>query len=192
MRLTLNKVNAAIAARGGKEILVKGNGYFYFADGEAVEWDSGGVYVYTLNELPLERWIEEWESRRDAYLERMNKRGKSAEKEQQAVNRDGAQDDARAREDEQHGERAGEEASTATAVQDGARAGRKLAEMTGKYGRMPPRPDIRAKVRGDAGVYAVWGFDWMEHRVLLDRAGLEWVDIARVEIISNQSEGEQP
>jgi hypothetical protein len=73
MRVTLKKVNDAIAARGGKEVLVKGVGYFYFADGEAVEWDADSVYVYTLNELPLERWIEEWESRRKAYLERLER-----------------------------------------------------------------------------------------------------------------------
>ncbi|KSC70506.1 hypothetical protein AO888_20200 [Pseudomonas aeruginosa] len=49
-----------------------------------------------------------------------------------------------------------------------------------KYGNMPTAPQFVAKVKGDAGVYKVWGFDWMHHRVLLDRAGLEWVPIKNV------------
>jgi exopolyphosphatase/pppGpp-phosphohydrolase len=68
-RLTMKKVNAAIKAAGGGSVeLVKGDGYFYFAGGESEEWNSTGVYVYTLNELTLERWVEEWTFRRDAYL----------------------------------------------------------------------------------------------------------------------------
>ena len=46
----------------------KGDGYFYFANGEYEEWNSTGVYVYRLNELSLERWVEEWKYRRDAFL----------------------------------------------------------------------------------------------------------------------------
>ncbi len=46
-----------------------------------------------------------------------------------------------------------------------------------KYGNMPSAPQLIAKVKGDAGAYKVWGIDWMHHRVLLDRAGLEWVPL---------------
>jgi hypothetical protein len=67
MRLTLKRVNKEIAARGGSAQLIKGEGYFYFAEGEANEWDFDSVYVYTLNELPLERWIQEWQYRRDEH-----------------------------------------------------------------------------------------------------------------------------
>lgn len=49
-----------------------------------------------------------------------------------------------------------------------------------KYGNMPPAPEFNARVKGDAGVYRVWGIDWMNHRVLLDRAGLEWTPIDKV------------
>lgn len=49
-----------------------------------------------------------------------------------------------------------------------------------KYGNMPPAPTFQAKVKGDSGVYKVWGIDWMNHRVLLDRAGLEWTPIDKV------------
>lgn len=49
-----------------------------------------------------------------------------------------------------------------------------------KYGNMPPAPEYHAKVKGDAGLYRVWGIDWMNHRILLDRAGLEWFPIEKV------------
>lgn len=49
-----------------------------------------------------------------------------------------------------------------------------------KYGKMPPVPGFVAKVRGDAGSYKVWGIDWMHHRVLVDRAGLEWMPIDKL------------
>ena len=55
--ITLRTVNKAIAHLGDIE-LVKGNGYFYFV-GEDVNVWAEGVYVYRLNELSLERWIEE-------------------------------------------------------------------------------------------------------------------------------------
>lgn len=49
-----------------------------------------------------------------------------------------------------------------------------------KYGNMPQAPAFMARVKGDAGVYKVWGIDWMHQRVLIDRAGLEWTAIAKV------------
>lgn len=49
-----------------------------------------------------------------------------------------------------------------------------------KYGNMPEEPQYTAKVKGDAGVYRVLGIDWMNERVLLDRAGLEWTRIKNV------------
>lgn len=55
--ITLRTVNKAIAHLGDIE-LVKGNGYFYFA-GDSVNVWAEGVYVYRLNELSLERWVEE-------------------------------------------------------------------------------------------------------------------------------------
>jgi hypothetical protein len=48
---------------------------------------------------------------------------------------------------------------------------------------MPPKPEYTAKVRGDAGTYRVWGFDWLNHLVLLDRANsLEWTSIKNVSL----------
>jgi len=49
-----------------------------------------------------------------------------------------------------------------------------------KYGNMPEPPAYSAKVKGDAGTYKVWGVDWMNQLVLIDRAGLEWTPIAKV------------
>ncbi|MBY0443944.1 MAG: hypothetical protein K2Q15_01870 [Burkholderiales bacterium] len=45
---------------------------------------------------------------------------------------------------------------------------------------MPAAPEYTAKVKGDAGTYRVYGIDWMHHRILLDRAGLEWHSIDKV------------
>ena len=47
-RLTIKSVNAAIAAKGIKAEIVKGNGYYWF-DGA----------VNALNHLTLEQWMEE-------------------------------------------------------------------------------------------------------------------------------------
>lgn len=66
-RLTIAAINQAIANKGGKEILVKGNGYFYFSDGDAPDWQSSAVYVYRLNDLTLEQWIAEWENKRNEH-----------------------------------------------------------------------------------------------------------------------------
>lgn len=49
-----------------------------------------------------------------------------------------------------------------------------------KYGNMPERVRYRAKVKGDAGVYQVFGIDWLNGKVLLDRAGYEWLPISKV------------
>ncbi len=59
-----------------------------------------------------------------------------------------------------------------------------------KYGTMPEAPDYIAKVKGDAGTYKVWGVDWMNHRILLDRAGLEWTPITNVSLEPAQTEQE--
>ena len=54
---TINRINKNLKILGDIQ-LVKGEGYFYFV-GDSVNVSANGVYVYRLNELPLERWIEE-------------------------------------------------------------------------------------------------------------------------------------
>jgi hypothetical protein len=60
--LTLKRVNKAIKELGGEEVLVKGDGYYYFWEGTAPDWKSSSVMVCRLNQLTLEQWIEEYKS----------------------------------------------------------------------------------------------------------------------------------
>jgi len=57
--LTLKQVSRAISeALGGDYELVKGNGYFYIWGGDAPDWMTSTIPVYTLNQLTLDQWIE--------------------------------------------------------------------------------------------------------------------------------------
>jgi hypothetical protein len=71
-RVTIKKINEAIAALGGEEQIFhnKQAGYYYFAEGTADAWrEETGVYgIYRLNHMSLEQWIEVWKERRDRYL----------------------------------------------------------------------------------------------------------------------------
>lgn len=69
-RLTFRAVNAALAAAGAAEVLVKGDGYFYFMEGDAHCWPATMVYVTRLNDLTVEQWIGEWRSLRANWLSR--------------------------------------------------------------------------------------------------------------------------
>ena len=53
-----------------------------------------------------------------------------------------------------------------------------------------PAPALKAKVKGDAGTYKVWGMDWLNHSVLLDRAGIEWTPIKNVPLEPHQEQFE--
>ena len=59
-RVTLKAVNDELARRGHNAQLAKGDGYFYFWTGEAVDWLDRTVKVSTLSALTLEQWIEEF------------------------------------------------------------------------------------------------------------------------------------
>lgn len=63
-RVTLARINDAIRKLGGAEQLVRGNAYFYFIDGDAAAWPASSVYVYRLNALTLDQWVEEWRTLR--------------------------------------------------------------------------------------------------------------------------------
>ena len=58
--INLNTVNITLKKLGAAETLVKGEGYFYFIDGQAAEWETSSVYVYKVNDLTLDQWIEEY------------------------------------------------------------------------------------------------------------------------------------
>jgi hypothetical protein len=57
---TLKKVNAAIAHLHVE--LIRGNGYFYLLDFSGNPVDDSSIYVYRLNHLSLQRWVETVES----------------------------------------------------------------------------------------------------------------------------------
>ena len=54
------EVNRALKQMGVKEKLVRGNGYYYFADGNAAAWPATAVYVYRAAELSVDRWLAEY------------------------------------------------------------------------------------------------------------------------------------
>lgn len=58
--LTLKKVNKHLHENGMPEDieLVKGEGYYYFAGGNTYAWKETGVYVYRLNHLSLEGYLD--------------------------------------------------------------------------------------------------------------------------------------
>jgi hypothetical protein len=64
--MNITVVNKALAPLGDIK-LVKGDGYFYFI-GEAVSLDASGVYVYSLKELTLSRWIEEAQAAMQSFV----------------------------------------------------------------------------------------------------------------------------
>jgi hypothetical protein len=52
-RLTLKRVNAALAAAGAKEVLVQGEGYLYFIEGEAHCWYTSSTGVASTSTTAL-------------------------------------------------------------------------------------------------------------------------------------------
>lgn len=61
-RISLNQVNKALKAKGVSTELVKGDGYFYFIGKEVEHNATTSVYVYRLNELSLDGWLNEFSS----------------------------------------------------------------------------------------------------------------------------------
>ena len=60
--LSLQKINAAIKKLGWNATLYKGTGYFYFM-GDDIDISYPGVYVYKVNDLCMDEWLEEFYSR---------------------------------------------------------------------------------------------------------------------------------
>ncbi|GAB1077903.1 TPA: hypothetical protein QDZ84_002890 [Shewanella algae] len=56
------------------------------------------------------------------------------------------------------------------------------------FGVMPDKPQevSFAKIKGDAGVYQVWGINWLSKEVLIYRAGEHlWFPIQKVKLIAD-------
>lgn len=60
-RLTRTAIAKACVAAGlpADIELVKGNGYFYFWGHDVALWPSSSVYVFSLNDLTLDQWVNE-------------------------------------------------------------------------------------------------------------------------------------
>ena len=56
------EVNRELRLRGISERLTAGNGYYYFRDGGTASWNATAVCIYRASDLPLDRWLEEYES----------------------------------------------------------------------------------------------------------------------------------
>lgn len=54
------EVNRALRARGIEEKLTRGNGYYYFRDGDAPTWRATSVYVFHSDAFTVEQWLGEW------------------------------------------------------------------------------------------------------------------------------------
>jgi hypothetical protein len=52
------QVNDALANAGKDERLVRGNGYWYFVEGNASGWFSSSVPVYRISDMTLRRWLD--------------------------------------------------------------------------------------------------------------------------------------
>jgi hypothetical protein len=60
MRVTLKTVNDRLAELGYDARLEKGDGYFYFSGGEAMDWLHRTVKVPILSSLTLDQWVDEF------------------------------------------------------------------------------------------------------------------------------------
>lgn len=54
-------------------------------------------------------------------------------------------------------------------------------QRTYKKGEMPEKPSLTAKLKGDAGIYPVLGFNWLDRTVLINRTlELVWMDMDKI------------
>ena len=52
---------------------------------------------------------------------------------------------------------------------------------------MKDKPTIIVKIKGDAGKYTVWGIDWLNHKMLIERScGYEQVPFEKITIIESE------
>jgi hypothetical protein len=75
MRVTLKALNAELAKRGQRAMLVSGDGYFYFRGGEAADWLDRTVRVPTLSSLTVEEWVQAFQDlkKKNAAIQRVAK-----------------------------------------------------------------------------------------------------------------------
>ena len=54
------EVNRELRLRGIAEKLARGKGHYYFRDGEASNWLSSSVAVFSADRLSVKEWLGEW------------------------------------------------------------------------------------------------------------------------------------
>ncbi len=60
MQVTLKAINERLAAAGCEARVERGDGYFYFSGGDALDWLDRTVKVPTLASLTLAQWVDEF------------------------------------------------------------------------------------------------------------------------------------
>jgi hypothetical protein len=78
--LTLKSINVELAKHGYTALLARGDGYYYFRDGEAADWLDSTVRVPTLSSLTLAQWLDEFER-----LKKLNQEMLQAERPKQKL-----------------------------------------------------------------------------------------------------------
>jgi hypothetical protein len=55
------EVNQALKKLGAEERLRRGNGYYYFAGGDAAAWETSSVYTNRAELTTVDGWLREYE-----------------------------------------------------------------------------------------------------------------------------------
>ena len=61
MRVTINNINKALAARGHNAQIVKGECYFYFIGEDCGAWVTTSVFSPRLTDDTVDGWIDSYE-----------------------------------------------------------------------------------------------------------------------------------
>lgn len=57
---SIAQVNAFLKSKNVSEKLKRGNGYFYFTQGDSYNWPSSSVYVYRIDDMSFKDWYDEY------------------------------------------------------------------------------------------------------------------------------------
>lgn len=68
--LTLNAINKELKRRGIKEVLVKGRGYFYFTEGDAVDWYDSSIPVNSISQMSINDILFHYDQLKSDYRNR--------------------------------------------------------------------------------------------------------------------------
>jgi len=64
----ITDINKALKIAGYEGYkLVRGKGYFYFIGNDSMFWETSSVYVYRLDELTIQQWVDNFEILKTEY-----------------------------------------------------------------------------------------------------------------------------